>query len=158
MGVGLINKGTTVQICVTPQNTDLLQAAFAALTYVDICCLTEVPTVGEEAEIVTQFCISGDEQTAVGASAGSEFDLSMLYKSACIGQDTLRNGAVTQDAWAIRIVRPDGVVGVTTPTTIYTRAMITSKMFGSGDINEMIADVYSAKITQKPIFVKPAPV
>ena len=158
MAVGLINKETKVQICTTAQNSDLTQSAFEALTYVDICCVTEVPQIGAESEIVTQFCISGEENTAVGASSGSEFEVTVLYKSACAGQDTLRNAAGSQDAFAMRVVRPDGVAGVTTPTTIYTRGMITSKMFGSGDINTMIADVYGVKITQPPIFIKPAPV
>ena len=157
MAQGLINKGTGVQICATPQNATLDAAAFAALTYIDICCLTEMPTVGEEAEVASEFCIDGTEQTAVGASTGSEFDLSVFYKSDCVGQDELRDAAGTQDSYAIRIVRPDATV-TTTATTIYVRAQITSKMFGSGGVNDFIADVYGAKITQSPIFVKPAAV
>jgi hypothetical protein len=158
MAAGTTNKGTAVQICVTPQPADLNAAAFAALTYVDVCCATEVPTVGSESEIISEFCISGVEKTAIGASTGATFDISVFAEMNCVGQDILRQAYGTQTVYAMRIVRPDGVPGVTTASAIYTRVMVSSAMFGGGGINDMVSDVYTAKITQEPIFVKPAAV
>lgn len=162
MADGLINKGTVFEMCVTPQPADLTQIQFAALTYVPVCCVTEVPPVGSESEIVSAFCIDGTEKVAVGASTGAELEVSAMYEADCIGQDTIRVAAMAESStsYAFRVVRPDGrpAPAGQTPTTIYFRAMMTGYTFGGDDVNAMIADTYNLKITQKPFFIKPTPI
>lgn len=164
MAQGLIYRGSTVGIAATAQNENLTQAEFEAITYVDICCPSEMPSVMEEAEIISEFCISGEEQTAVGASSGAETSISVYYKSSCIGQDILRDGyggvGTQSQAFAFRMQLADGVVGVTTPTTIYFRALVTSKSVGGtgGGVNDLVTDEFGLKIAQPPILVKPEPV
>ena len=163
MANGLIYLGATIGICTTPQNADLTQVEFAALTYAEICCPTEIPEVMEEAEIISEFCISGEEQTARGASAGAETEIPYYYKPTCAGQTALRNayGAIgtSNQAYAFKITLNDGVTGVTTPTTIYFRAIVTSKaLLTGGGVNDLVTSSAGIKIAQPPILVLPAPV
>lgn len=158
---GIINKGSTLAICATPQNEDLTEAQFAALAWVDICCPTELPTFMQESEIVSEFCISGEEITAVGASTGAETELTVFYMADCVGQDHLRTAfAANQNstvAYAVRKQLPDGVTGESTATTVYSRILVTSRSVAGngGGVNDLVTDTYGWKIVQPPILVKP---
>lgn len=155
MAVGLINKGAKVSVCVTPQTTqDLTPTAYAALAYIEICCPTEIPEISEEANMLSQFCISGIEKTAVGTQTGAEFDISFMYEAGCVGQDVLREAAGTQNSYAFKIERADGSA-TQTPTTIFLQAMVGGWTYGGGGPDDFVSDVASLKISQKPILVKP---
>lgn len=158
MAVGLINKGAKISVCVTPQATqDLTPVAYAGLTYIEICCPTEIPEISEEANMLSQFCISGIEKTAVGTQTGAEFDISFLYEDDCVGQDTLRAAAGTQNSYAFKIERADGSPSQT-PSIIYLQAMVGGWTYGGGAPDDFVSDVASLKISQKPILVKPTPI
>lgn len=158
MAVGLINKGSKVSICITPQTSqDLSAVAYAALTYIEVCCPTEIPEIAEEANMLSQFCISGVEKTAVGTQAGAEFDISFLYEPTCTGQDTLRGAVGTQNSYALKIERADGSASQT-PSIIYLQAMVGGWTHGGGAPDDFVSDVASLKISQKPILVKPTPI
>lgn len=158
MAVGLTNKGAKVSVCVTPQTTqDLTETAFAALAYVEACCATSVPAIEEAANSLSQFCISGEENTASGTQTGSEFALEFLYKAACPGQDALRANKGTQNSLAIKIERADGSA-TQTPTTIYMQVIVVGWIFGGGAPDDFVSDTANLKISQAPIFVKPTPI
>lgn len=154
MAVGLTNKGAKVSVCVTPQTGDLTEAAFAALTYVEVCCPTSVPEIEEAGNALSQFCISGEENTAAGTVTGSEYALQFLYKSTCVGQDTLRGNKGTQNSLAIKIERADGSASQT-PTTLYMQVIVLGWTFGGGAPDDFVSDTANLKISQAPIFVKP---
>lgn len=158
MAVGLINKGAKISVCITPQATqDLTAITFAALSYVEICCPTEIPEISEEANMLSQFCISGIEKTAVGTQTGSEFDIAFMYEAGCTGQDTLRGAAGTQNSYAFKIERADGKA-TQTPTIIFLQAMVGGWAYGGGAPDDFVSDTASLKISQKPIMVKPVPI
>jgi len=159
MARGTLVKGTVVSVCATPQNEDLTQAQFEVLNWVEVCCPNAMPTFSEEAEIVSEFCISGEEVAAVGASSGAETELTVFYQAECEGQDILRESYGGNTALAFKKEYNDSQNPVTTTNTIiYTRALVTSWGDNDGGVNDFILNTYGLKIAQPPILVKPEPV
>lgn len=156
MAEGTLIKGTVVEVAVLTSNENLTQGQFEALDWEVVCCPSSMPQFGREAEIVSEFCISGEEVTAIGAAAGSETEMSVFYQADCEGQDILRE-AFEGLPLAFRKIYPDGSA-TTTGTTIYTRALVTTQPDGEGSVNEFIMHNYGLKIVQPPILVKPEPI
>lgn len=153
MAIG--NKGTLLGVCVTPQNSDLSNSAFEALTYVDVCCLTDVPALAETYSSLTAMCMDGTKITAVGSAEDTTADISVYYVSTCVGQDTIRDANGSGNDYAFKLTRSDATSGFTA-TTIYFRGKVTSKNLGSnGGVDEFTADTYTVTLTQGPILVKP---
>ena len=153
-------RGQTFQVCVAPQNTELTQIQFAALTYIDVCCLQETPEMASEANMISENCISGEKIRLVGADEDSDFEVTWFYDSACVGQNTLRGFglAKTRTAYAVRKVYADGVSGTTTPTTIYARVIFSGYTDAGIGIDDVQTQSVSGSIVQGPVFVGPAPV
>lgn len=158
---GVQNKGIQLQISVTaPKNTDLTAVEFAALTYIDICCPSELPEFGNETEFLSEHCISGEEIIGIGAGTGMETEVAYFYRATCAGQTFLRTqaGAASLNAYAVRKIYPDAVAGATTPTTVYSRVMIGSWNDGGGGVDDFVTHTSGWKIAQAPILVAPGPV
>lgn len=150
-------RGQQFQICTTPQPSDLTAVQFAALTYVDICCLQETPDFSVEANILTENCIDGRRLVGVGADEASEMEVSFFYMADCPGQDALRALAMakTNVPYAIRKVYSDGVPGVSTPTTVYARVIISGFTDNGGSLEDFQTHTVGGSVVQDPIFVKP---
>lgn len=159
MARGHLNKGTMLYVSPVPQNSDLTEAQFEALTWVEVCCPNSSPSFSEEAEIVSEFCISGEEVAAVGAASGAETELSVFYQHDCVGQDIIREAFGGESALAFKKVYADSPnPATTTNTTIYTRALVTSWGDAEGTVNEFLVWTFGLKIAQPPILVKPEPI
>lgn len=160
MARGTLIKGTEVFISPVPQNEDLTLAEFEAITDWEIvCCPSTAPAFLEEAEVVSEFCISGEEVTAVGASSGAETELVVFYQADCEGQDLMRAAFGGINAYAMKKVYLDTPNATTTTnTTRYTRILVTSKGDNDGGVNDFITETFGLKIAQPPILVKPEPV
>lgn len=152
------NKGTRLYVCATPQNTDLTAAQFAALVWSEVCCLTDVPALGESYAAITAMCMDGTKLSGVGSAEDATFDASVFYQAGCAGQKTLRDNTGSVDNYAFKLERADGTA-TQTPTTIYVRAKLTGKSLGSnGGADEFTADTYTQTISQGPLFVEPQPI
>ncbi len=157
---GVQNKGILLEISIAaPQNNDLTASEFAALTYVPICCASELPEFGNETEFLSEHCISGEEIIGVGASTGMETEVSYFYRASCQGQQFLRENSVSGstdmlNAYAVRKVYPDGTDDAT-PSTIYSRVMIGAWSDGGGGVGDFVTHTSSWKMAQDPVFVEP---
>jgi|SRR6476659_8329954 len=148
-------KGTKVYVASTPQPEELTQVEFEALTWIEVCCPSESPNFGQEAEIVSEHCISGEEVTFVGAASGAETEMTVFYDAECEGQDIVRE-AFEGQAMAFKKEYSDSPNPVTTTNTIiYTRALVTTFPDAEGGVNDIAAHTFGLKIVQKPILVKP---
>ena len=156
MAKGTLVKGMTVEVCVTPQPNDLTQLEFEALGYIEVCCPQNAPSFSEEAEIVEEFCISGEAVVGVGAASGSESEMTVFYNADCVGQDIIRNAFGGSTILAFRKVYNDSPnPATTTNTTIYARAMISSWAESGDSANDFITNSFTLKLVQPPILVKP---
>lgn len=153
-----LNKGSVVYVATVPQPDELTQAEFEALIWEEVCCPSELPSFGQEAEIVSEFCVSGEEVTFVGAASGAETEMTVFYDADCEGQDILRDNFEGQPL-AFKKEYSDSPNPVTTTNTIvYTRALVTTFPDTEGGVNDIASHTFGLKIVQPPILVKPEPV
>lgn len=147
------------EICTTPQTSDLTAVQFAALTYIEVCCLQDTPTLASTNSIISEDCISGEKIRLVGASEDSDIEVVYFYDSACAGQTSLRGLglAATRSAYAVRKVYGDGT-SATTPSTDYARVIFSGFSDDGVGIDDVQTHTVSGSIIQGPVFVAPAPI
>lgn len=145
-------------VCTTEQPSDLNAVGFGGLTYVDVCCLAEVPEFSSQLNVITENCIDGSRLTALGADEPADGELTVFYVDNCLGQEELRDMALAKDGkiYAVQKLYSDGVSGVTTPTVEYARVMFTGFTSGSGGIEDFVQHTFSFTIQQGPLLVEPA--
>lgn len=153
-------RGQLFQVCTTPQNSDLNASQFAALTYVDTCCLVDTPEMGAEVNWISESCISGERIRLPGSDQDSDFEVVWYYDADCVGQDNLRTFGLAKsaNAYAVRKVYDDGVSGVSTPTTVYGRVVFGGYVVSGIGIDDVQTESVSGSLVQGPLTVKPAPI
>jgi len=154
-----ILKGSKLYICATAQNDDLNQAGYEGLTWVEIAKIVTMPMVGSVDNIVSQDYVDTTvSQYAKGfANAGqSQIVVGRDWEDA--GQDALRTAAATPFNYAFKIEANDGVSGVTTPTTWYTRGVIGGPMTDARSGEDFQNESFECAFNQQAIAVDPAAV
>lgn len=146
------NSGSKLSICVLPQNEDLTETQFAALTYVQI---KKVGNVGERG-ITTNIVTYDTWDTAVtlkgkGISNAGDPEVEMARDLADPGQTAMRAAGQpdVQDAYAFKVERPSGEVE-------YLRGLVTGPRTPGGRNEDFVLHVYSLALNQVPVEV-PAP-
>jgi len=151
-----LNLNGTLYICATEQNSDLNEAAFEALTWVEIGKIVTLPQIGFEANIVTQNYVNTDFSTdAKGFINGMATEVVVGRDPSDAGQDILRTASNSRFKYAFKREYADAVSGFTA-TFKYFRALVTSEMDSGGGGEEFDNQTFGIKITgQKPITVDP---
>ena len=151
-----LNLDGTLYICATVQDADLNEAAFEALTWVEIGKIVTLPQVGFEANVVTQNYVNTDFSTdAKGFINGMATEVVVGRDPADAGQDILRTASNSRSKYAFKREYADAVAGFTA-TFKYFRALVTSEMDAGGGGEEFDNQTFGIKITgQKPITVDP---
>ena len=152
-----LNMNGTLYACATAQhNTDLNQAGFEALTWVEIGKLVTLPQVGFEANVVTQNYVNTDfSSDAKGFINGTASEVMVGRDPADAGQIILRTAANSRYRYAFKREYADAVAGFTATTT-YFRALVSSLLDAGGGGEEFDNETFGIKVTaQKPIIVAP---
>lgn len=146
------NSGSKLFICATPQNKDLTEVEFAALTYVQV---KKVGNVGERG-ITTNIVTYDTWDTAValkgkGISNAGDPEVEVARDLADPGQTAMRAAGQpdVQDAYAFKVERPSGEVE-------YLRGLVTGPRTPGGRNEDFVLHVYSLALNQVPVEV-PAP-
>ncbi|WP_349984451.1 hypothetical protein ABRP17_016625 [Stenotrophomonas sp. WHRI 8082] len=146
------NSGSKLSICVLPQNEDLTETQFAALTYVQV---KKVGNVGERG-ITTNIVTYDTWDTAValkgkGISNAGDPEVEMARDLADPGQIAMRAAGQpdVQDAYAFKVERPSGEIE-------YLRGLVTGPRTPGGRNEDFVLHVYSLALNQVPVEV-PAP-
>lgn len=148
------NSGAKLYICVTPQNSDLTEAEFKALTYV---LVGKVGSVGERG-ITTNIVTYDTWDTAValkgkGISNAGDPEVEVARDLADPGQVAMRAAGQpgVQSSYAFKVERPSGEVE-------YLRGLVTGPRTPGGRNEDFVLHVYSLALNQVPIDVAaPAP-
>lgn len=152
-----LNMNGTLYVCATVQhNTDLNQAGYEALTWVEIGKLVTLPQVGFEANVVTQNYVNTDfSSDAKGFINGTASEVMVGRDPDDAGQVILRTAANSRFRYAFKRVYADAVAGFTATTT-YFRALVSSQLDAGGGGEEFDNETFGIKVTaQKPIIVAP---
>lgn len=147
------NAGSKLSICVTPQNEDLTQAEFAALTYVPVSNVGNVGERGVNTNMVTYDTY--DTLTALkgkGITNAGDPQVEMAQKLSDPGQIAMKAAGAPDnpDAYAFKLERASGEVE-------YMRGLVAGPNIPGGRNEDFILNTYVLGLNQIPVTV-PAPV
>lgn len=151
-------SGAKLYICSTAQNTDLNEAAFEALTYVQIKGVGSHGETGTNTNVVsydtwdTEFV-----QKAKGTSNAGDPEVELARIPADAGQVILRTAGdhFNKNNYAFKIELNDAPSGGT-PTTIFNRGMVAGPRIPFGRNEDFITEVYTLALQQQQIIVDAA--
>jgi len=141
------NAGSKLYICVTPQNEDLTQAEFAALTYVQVKKVGNVGERGINTNIVTYD--TWDTQVALkgkGITNAGDPPVEVAEDLADPGQIAMRAAGAPSvaDAYAFKVERADGSVE-------YLRGLVAGPNTPGGRNEDFVLNTYVLGLNQVPI-------
>lgn len=142
------NSGSTVSICITPQNANLTETAFAALDYVEIANVGNLGERGASTNIVsydtwnTNTTLKGKGITNAG-----DPQLEVAQDLSDPGQTAVRAAAAARaDNYAFKVERQNGDVQ-------YFRGLVTGPTEPGGRNEDFVLNVFTLALNQIPIDV-----
>jgi len=152
------NAGRIFEVCATPQQDNLTEAEFAALTYVRVSGVGNFGETGSSTNILT-YDTWDDEvtQKGKGMTNAGDPELEVRYDPTDPGQVILRTMAETTFNYAFRVVgndKPDNDPG-STPTIRYNRGLVTGPRQPNGRNEDFQLDIFGLGLNQKQITVPP---
>lgn len=146
---GDLVTATDAQIFIGPvvkADTDTAQE-FSALTYVEIDMVEDLGEFGDEDNIVTGTTLKdGRVRKAKGAADAGTLALVCFHDPLDAGQAALIAAAKTKKNYAFKIVLPDAPDNTYSSTTIYFRALVSSRRLRVGTNDNLIRRNYSLAI------------
>lgn len=151
-------SGAKLYVCATAQNSDLNEAAFEALTWVQVKGVGSHGETGTNTNIVsydtwdTEFV-----QKAKGTSNAGDPELELARIPADAGQIIMRTAGdhFNKNNYAFKIELNDAPSGGT-PTTIFNRGMVAGPRIPFGRNEDFITEVYTLALQQQQIIVDAA--
>ena len=150
-------KGSKVYVCALAQNTDLIQSAYVALTWVQVGKVGNVGDFGADStmnsyntldEPVTQ------KQKGTANAGDPQIEVASVFDDA--GQIILRTfgDPLNLDNMAIKIERNDGGAGKTN-TIFYCRGVVSGPLYPGGGSDDFELERFTIGLNQLPIRVNP---
>lgn len=152
------NAGRKFFVCAEPQQSDLTEAQFAALTWVRVTGVGNFGETGSTTNILN-YDTWDDEvtQKGKGMTNAGDPELETRYSPTDAGQIIMRTAAETNFNYAFKIEgndKPDTDPG-STPTIRYNRGIVTGPRQPNGRNEDFQLDMYSLGLNQKQITVLP---
>ncbi|MCI2243781.1 hypothetical protein L3067_04060 [Xanthomonas sp. PPL568] len=146
------NSGSKLYICATPQNSDLTQTQFAALTWVRVSKVGNVGERGTSTNVVSWD--SWDTQVTSkgkGITNAGDPQVEVAELLADPGQIAMRAAGApgVADNYAFKIERPDGSLE-------FLRGLVAGPRFNGGRNEDFVLNTYTIGLNQLPIRA-PAP-
>lgn len=151
-----IKRESKLYICETPQNADLDQAGYEALSWVEVGNIVTLPDFGISDNMVTQDYINTDvSQRQKGFRQASETELVVGRDHDDTGQDAVRTAAATRFNYALKLESSDAPDASTTNTIRYSRGVIGGPNFTGGGGEDFDNESFQIGLNQAPIIVDP---
>lgn len=155
-GFANTNAGSKLYICADPQPTELNQAAFEGLTWVQIGGVGSAGEAGTSTNILTYDTWDTDvTQKAKGISNAGDPDIEVARDPEDAGQDILRTAARTNFNYAFKEERndqPNDDVD-SSPTTYYNRGLVSGPRRPRGRNEDFDLEIYTLGLQQLEIVV-----
>jgi hypothetical protein len=141
--------GAVLAICSTAQNSDLDQAGFEALTFIDIGNVGSIGEIGTQTNILTYDTLDTTViQKAKGMSNAGDPAIEVARDKTDTGQDALRTAALaTSDAYAFELTMANGDV-------IYNRGVVSGPTRPMGRNEDFDLEVFQLGLTQVEVIVE----
>jgi hypothetical protein len=156
MPIKTTHHGTKLYVCATAQNDDLNQAAYEALTWV------QVGKVGNAGDWGTQSSMPSydtlDEETSQfqkGTATAGKPTVECASVANDAGQIILRTYGVpyNQNNAALKLERNDMAQGGASNTILYSRGVVDGPRYPGGGNDDFVREVYDIALNQIPIRV-----
>lgn len=152
------NAGKKLYICTTPQPDDLAQAAFEALTWVEITGVGSHGEVGTSTNILTYDTWGTTvAQKAKGIDNAGDPEIELARDPDDAGQVALRAAALTNFNYAFKITgndKPNNHVD-SEPTTIYNRGLVVGPRRPMGRNEDFDLEIFTLGLQQREVIVDP---
>ena len=150
-------KGTKVYVCATAQNTNLIESAYVALTWVQVGKVGNVGDFGANSTMNSYDTYDEDvTQKQKGTANAGDPPIEVASVATDAGQIILRTfgNPLNQDNMAIKIERNDGGSGFTN-TTFYSRGVVSGPVYPGGGSDDFELERFTIGLNQLPIRVDP---
>lgn len=148
-------KGAKFYVCTTAQNSDLDQAGFEALTFVEAGKVVEHGSIAAtESDLSIDLWGTNFRQHRKGIKDGGSTTLMISYDPDDAGEAALDSAAATDDEYAFKIDLGDNAGG-TSNTILYYRGPITIPTYELGNTEAFVNKTYTIMNNQAVIQVDP---
>lgn len=152
------NSGKKLFICATPENDNITQVAFEALTWVEVGGVGSVGETGTSTNILSYDTWNDTVvQKAKGMNDAGSPEIEVARDPDDAGQVLLRTAAETNFSYAFKITgndAPNSNVG-SKPTTRYNRGLVSGPRNPNGRNEDFDLEVFALGLQQKQITVAP---
>lgn len=152
------NAASKLYVCATPQNVDLIQVDFEALTWVEVKGIGSHGEAGSSTNILTYDTwdtVVMQKAKGITDAGSPELEVARLPYDA--GQAILRTAAADTagNNYAFKMVRNDPVVVGNAPTIIYNRGIVTGPRRPFGRNEDFDLEIFTFGFNQKEVVVNP---
>lgn len=153
-GTPRTNAACRLFICATPQDADLDQAEYEALTWVEIKGVGSHGEIGANPALLTYNTWGASvQQHAKGQEDAGTPDVELARIVNDAGQVVLRQAARTANNYAFKMLRNDNVDADTEPTTIYNRGVVSGPRRPMGRSDDFELEIFKLGLNQREIIV-----
>lgn len=150
------NAGGKLYVCATPQQSDLSQAGYEALTWVQVTGLGSHGQTGPSTNILTYNTWDTVViQKAKGVTDAGSPVIEVSRNPTDAGQVIMRQIAATNFNYAFKLVKNDAAFPGGTGTIIYNRGLVTGPTQPNGRNEDFDLEMYTLGLNQLPIVVNP---
>lgn len=151
MSEALSHSGDTLKICTTVQNTDLDEAGFTALTYVEVGSVGSVGEYGVSTNVLTYDTWNTlVAKKAKGITNAGDPEVEVARSATDAGQIAMRTAGhpSVKDSYAFEVTRQDGTVE-------YLRGLVAGPRKPNGRNEDFDLEIFTLMLNQLPISVDP---
>lgn len=156
-GIETTLAGSKFYVCAAPQSLPISQAAFEALTWVEVANVGNVGDFGTDENVVSYPTLGTTTQKkskGIGNAGDPEIEVARIYDDP--GQIIMRAAAATRLTYAFKHELADSPNGILPNTKIYTAGIVTGPRRPGGGNEDFVREVYALGLTQREIVVNPS--
>ncbi len=151
------HKGNKLYVCATAQPAALNQAAYEALTWVQVGGVGSVAEIGSSTNILTYDTWDTDViDKGKGMTDAGSPTIECARAPTDAGQIVLRAAALTNFKYAFKIERADAPSEAYSNTIIYNRGLVAGPTRPQGRNEDFDLEVFTLAFVQREIVVDPA--
>ena len=150
------NKDRKVYICTTPQPSDLSQAQYEALTWVEVSNVGAVGESGTNTNVVSYDELSTDvTRKGKGISNAGDPTIECARNPTDPGQIALRAAAKANFDYAFKFEDKDAPTANHTNSVYYNRGLVTGPTRPNGRNEDFVLEIFTLALNQREIVVDP---
>lgn len=151
------NSGAILSFCITPKPTELSQAEYSALVWLQIKKVGSMDAIGTDTNVLSYDTWDQDvTDKGKGMSNAGDPTVELSRQADDAGQVALRAAAKTKYKYAFKVERQDAPDATYSNTIIYNRGIVMGPTRPQGRNEDFDLEVFKLGFVQLEIIVDPA--